>query len=111
MFLATGLAGSQSVHKTQLLELSQAILRGCKLKPRQCFGTYSHGNYACVIGAAEAGGFIGSEAYSFLGSYYSAGCPACADLLGRSFGELLIHLNDSHEWSRERIAHFVESLG
>jgi hypothetical protein len=113
MFQANNLAGSQGLAKPEfkLLQLSQAIMRGCKLKPFQCFGTYSRGRHtACVIGAAEAGGFIGADAYAFLGEPYYDRCPDCASYLGSTFGELLIHLNDCHEWRRERIAQFVETL-
>lgn len=37
-------------------------------------------------------------------------CPACTTTYTRPLGDVIIHLNDNHKWSREQIADWLETL-
>lgn len=114
-----------------MIKLSQAIREGAKIRP-QCFSEYFLKNddgvlCSCALGAAyetfhgiildlhkmpdpfeiiaEFG--IDHEQYIYL-------CPHCCDFgfeSGKSMQDLIIHLSDYHNWTREQIADHVESLG
>ena len=45
-----------------------------------------------------------------LSSPVPSGCPACLATQGFSVIQLIIHLNDHHKWTRERIADWLDSL-
>jgi hypothetical protein len=105
------------------MKLSQAILAGCKRR-KQTTNTLFRRKaldgsvYSCALGAAYEGvtGEIcwNSLAYDRLSKTFpilskQARCPVreCSEARGESFHTLdciIIHLNDSHGWSRERIA-------
>ena len=80
-------------------EFAEAIRRGCKIAPIQCFGHYTEGKgTACAIQAGvEAGG-----SYRAL----CVPCPQC----GSTEMDTIPHLNDSHRWTRERIADWLDTL-
>lgn len=46
----------------------------------------------------------------FPGLDHMLDCPACDDTTGWSLTNTIIHLNDDHEWTRERIADWLETL-
>jgi hypothetical protein len=119
------------------MKLSEAIRIGAKKRP-QCFTVlFLHPTdpmnksgviQSCALGAGlEGAGIINPEELQYpcdpewkadvftgMGSYKERGsgyfrCPIC-DFEDDSL-ELTIHLNDAHEWSRERIADWLESIG
>lgn len=91
-------------------ELAEAIREGCRMRPVQCFGELIDGPYsACAIGAA----------LSALGSFEQIidqprgediVCPACATPSPEFGLTPIAHLNDDHEWKRERIADWLDTL-
>src|SRR6476646_3622342 len=104
-----------------MMKLSEAIRLGAMLRP-QAFGfAFSKGG-SCALGAAqEAMGIKSSSFRCFEESpwypifrYFiaiQAQCPACGLKVTDSFSVFLIpHLNDTHRWSREQIADWLETL-
>lgn len=116
------------------MDYQTAVLEGCKLYPEQAFHHWftlslcktSHTTLirACVNGAALAG-LIGEAAYSDSAPWNSlkeafpvlgrkSFCPVCppeaSNRHDRLVSDLTVHLNDTHKWSRERIAQFVADL-
>jgi hypothetical protein len=99
-------------------DLAEAILHGVVGRPEQAFGEYFHGHRAsCALGAAydgmyvlprEAGGLrpIHLERLFDCLEYTLRSCPeGCKKRL--ALGSMILHLNDDHHWTRERIAQWV----
>jgi len=87
------------------IPISEAILVGCELAPKQTFGKYYGGDgpesgRACVAGAMYLGlGFSPYSEHDNLDLRYA--CPVCKK---RGATSIIVHLNDAHRWSRQRIA-------
>ena len=97
------------------MKLSEAIRLGSMLDP-QGFGTYStvrNGRTAtCALGAASKAMFGDADTFALahipiLDEY--AQCPQCFTI-DRVFEISADHLNDTHRWTRERIADWVETI-
>lgn len=95
------------------MRLSEAIRLGAMMKP-QCYFDFWLGGGSCAMGAAlDAVGVtefdLAAQATElpliFIGPVT---CPACG-VVG-NIGAMMMHLNDSHRWTRERIADWVESI-
>lgn len=99
-------------------QLAQAILMGARKRP-QSFGHYfDKQGGSCALGAAYEGFGIRlprvadwvvprhiEEIFPCLDDLFVK-CPAgCGERT--SLGELLVHLNDDHRWTREAIADWV----
>jgi hypothetical protein len=105
--------------------LSDAILDGARLRPQGFDSLVDEAGRTCALGAAvhavtgttnESLSPLPKHLTSFLDT--SSPCPieACHQRHNvLSLGFLITHLNDHHDWTRERIAGFVatveESLG
>jgi hypothetical protein len=86
-------------------KLAEAIRKGCKLRPVQCFGSFTEGrDSACALYAARLGGgsFPRHPILKEIG-----GCPVCRE---GSYDNVLPHLNDIHRMTREKIADFLDTL-
>jgi hypothetical protein len=83
------------------MKLSEAILKGCEMTPKQAFGDMgTRGKATCAVAAAlEGAGF--EQGYS---PYRAFGLD---DVL---FDEV-VELNDRKRWSRERIASWLAEKG
>jgi len=101
-------------------DLADAILMGSRRRPEQLYGGYFEGTgRSDAFGAAyegvyrlpaDATGIRPKSIYKFFACLDNAvhRCPAgCRKQL--LLDSLLIHLNDDHRWSRERIAEWVAS--
>ena len=99
-------------------ELAAAILHGVVGRPEQAFGSYFEGRRAsCALGAAyegmyllprEAGGVrpVHLERLFDCLEYTLRNCPeGCKKRL--TLAAMILHLNDDHHWTRERIAEWV----
>jgi hypothetical protein len=99
-------------------ELGRAILAGAKRRPDQAFGDYYRGrNSSCALGAAYEGIYRLPDAADGvrpqrLDRFFDClegvvrRCPeGCKKKL--PLGALIVHLNDEHHWSRERIAGWI----
>lgn len=101
------------------MRLSEAIRLGSMLKP-QGFAHYQTNGGSCAFGAAmDACGVEASLQNGMLDtaleamfplSVVQAKCPACETFPWGDAASVIIHLNDDHEWSREAIADWVESV-
>lgn len=115
------------------MRLSEAIRLGAMLKP-QAFGTWYDGEGTCATGAAlEAMGFLDTNLLSAFPSRdeeekvfsaYAASVAfrehnailknkkcACLECGSVAFvGAMIVHLNNKHRWTRERIADWVETI-
>ena len=101
------------------LKLSEAIQLGAMLAP-QGFERYKEDGRTCALGAAcEA--IAGSPldvASRWPFCKQQTRCPACSwwfllfvFTLGRTSVErVIVHLNDDHRWTRERIADWVAAI-
>jgi len=98
------------------MKLSEAIRRGCKVKPVQCHGQYyGAGDAACALGAACSGaGFNIAfdlitvtliSQWPFLWPVQYIGTTALA------FAVTIADMNDELHYTREEIADFVEMHG
>src|ERR1051325_2910153 len=91
---------------------SEAIREGAKLRP-QAFNEYYIDGGSCAVGAAaEAMGFDKVrmvEAENAFAYMQAAGvdCPACKRI--NSLLGVCTHLNDTHRWTREQIADWLET--
>lgn len=101
------------------MRLSEAIRLGAMLKP-QAFGDYFNSVGTCALGAAcEAAGVsceaIGDYERQFL-AVFAEPCPACGvrpdtgNKYTSGFCNTVLHLNDTHRWTREQIADWVETI-
>jgi len=103
--------------RADALELAEAILEGARQRP-QGFGDYfSFDGRSCALGAAFEGihrlpkndvGGVKPHLERFFDclEYVTRRCPeGCRKKL--PLGAMIVHLNDDHLWTRERIAHWV----
>jgi len=101
-------------------ELAEAILDGTAHRPDQAFGHYYEGRRAsCALGAAYEGMYrLPSEAEGIRPRHLERlfdclehtlrTCPeGCRKRL--PLGAIILHLNDDHHWTRERIAQWITS--
>ena len=100
------------------IELADAIRFGAKRRPDQAFGEYYAGRRAsCALGAAYEGLFRLPEEVGQLHPKRLERLFDCLEGTIRScpegckkrliLGAIIIHLNDDHQWDRERIANWV----
>ena len=109
------------------MRTSEAIIRGCEVCPRKATSYYIRegDSYvsACVLGAAAIG-MLGLEGVSLnelrrkaseirVSLEQQALCPeGCSfGTVSVTVGTIMVHLNDSHDWSRERIAEWLKERG
>lgn len=103
------------------MKLSKAIREGAKLRPQGINFMFNQGR-SCALGAALEG--IGLPYYEFkysakdavdrfpvLAPFNSMPCPAvrCNETKPALY-RIIAHLNDDHQWAREAIADWVESI-
>lgn len=105
------------------MKLSEAIRIGAAMAP-QHFGNFINKDGAtCALGAAlqaiGRSGHVYSELWHPNGSFTKtlnetdkALCPVCHKkrLEDNNWHSVISHLNDTHRWSREAIADWVESI-
>ena len=101
------------------MTLSEAIRLGAMLHP-QCFGQgrlYDNEGYVratCAISAAQLAGFDTTDLDSETELDRTFPCPCPAENKCRRgpfvLSSIVRHLNDTHRWTRERIADYVETL-
>jgi hypothetical protein len=94
-----------------LLSLSTAMRLGSLLHPQQFRSRWdaAHERTCALQAAADGAGveyFRMLKAFPVLGIH--AVCPACA--CEAQLNYIITHLNDHHEWTRERIADFVQTF-
>lgn len=120
------------------MDYKTAVLEGCKLSPMQIGGQlfqvtstsqrliaripWKRNVHSCVNGAALIGFYqdVGKarhdispyhtlrETFPILST--SAACPVRPCSLHMSVLNATVHLNDSHDWTREAIAEWVDTL-
>jgi hypothetical protein len=99
-------------------ELAAAIRFGAKRRPEQAFGEYYHGRRAsCALGAAYEGiyrlpeevGKVRPQRLDRLFDCLEGTIRRCPEGCKKSLilAAMIIHLNDGHQWDRERIAAWV----
>lgn len=105
------------------MRLYQAMLEGSK-RTYQAFGTWHDGDGGtCAMGAVMTGlGYVINahdwyEAFKRMQSEFpelmnDASCPECgpiASMWGKvpTLMDVIMHLNDRHKWSRQRIAEWL----
>ncbi|HSL23803.1 MAG TPA: hypothetical protein VK886_19880 [Vicinamibacterales bacterium] len=106
-----------AVHDDEV-ELAKAILTGANRRPLQSFGEYfGPEGGSCALGAAYEGILLLPRhvehfrpkvwrLFSILEDV-SRSCPeGCRKHI--PIGALIVHLNDDHHWSRERIAAWLQ---
>ena len=118
----------------KITKLSQAIRLGATFRP-QCYGHMFHDGSSCALGAAaeavgakpdDGGSSVQDEAdepfdspWSMLRVRFSEQLDARAtdneaiSGVGSSVGvqRMIVFLNDSARWTRERIAQYLEDMG
>lgn len=105
-------------------ELASAIRAGAVRRPEQAFGDYFVGRRAsCALGAAYEGMYrladdmSGRRPTNDLVTFFDClegpihGCPVDGCRKRLMLSAMIVHLNDHHEWSRERIADWLEENG
>jgi hypothetical protein len=100
-------------------ELSEAILEGARRRPDQSFGAYFEGTgRSDALGSAyegiyrlpnDATGIRPKGIYKFFNCLDDSirRCPVEGCIKQHLLDSMLIHLNDDHQWTRERIAAWV----
>ena len=101
------------------VKLSEAIRLGAMLKP-QAFGDYWADGGSCAIGAAcDAAGVMLADIHYFESGFealFRQACPACGvtpddkHTCHAGFCNTVVHLNDTHRWTREQIADWVATI-
>lgn len=101
---------------TPPMPLSEAIMRGCKILPKQAFGVFlNEPGSGCALAAANVG--LGKQindtyVFDFYRCLHSMCCPACeSDNEPYDLTALVGHLNDYHRWPREKIADRLAKKG
>jgi len=101
-------------------ELAAAISLGVSRRPEQAFGNYFKGSRAsCALGAAYEGMYrLPEEAGQILPKRLERlfdclegtirACPEEGCHKRLILAAVIVHLNDDHQWSREKIAAWVE---
>lgn len=97
------------------MRLSEAIRLGAMLKP-QHFGSLrsDDGVATCALGAAEEAS--GERWQVWYGQHpaclQDTACPACTYVPRFDLNQepTIAHLNDTHRWTREQIADWVETI-
>jgi len=101
-------------------ELAEAMSLGVSRRPEQAFGNYFRGSRAsCALGAAYEGMYrLPAEAGQILPKRLERlfdclegtirACPEAGCHKRLILAAVIVHLNDDHQWSRERIAAWVE---
>jgi hypothetical protein len=98
------------------MKLSEAIRDGAKRR-RQVYGVGSKDEGSCALGAAReamTGTWFGNSCViTWAGMTFphfpnQQPCPACG--IEKSFPGVVAHINDHHQWSREAIAEWVETI-
>lgn len=114
------------IKKGKWSALANAIRKGCKLIPKQCYGYFSeHEQWrtflctkgkvlpdsVCAMGAAMIGGYkiFGKFSAPTMEQGYNK-CPECLYNLKETDNALIPHLNDIHHWTREHIADWLDTL-
>ena len=105
-------------------ELASAIRAGASRRPDQAFGDYFVGSRAsCALGAAYEGMYrlandmSGQRPTRDLTSFFDClegtirACPIEGCKKRLILSAMIVHLNDHHEWSREKIADWLEESG
>jgi hypothetical protein len=100
------------------IELADAILAGASRRKQQSFGSYfGPEGGSCALGAAFEGIYVlphdvhdtvprRLDRFFHCLDETSRRCPVgCAKRI--PIAALIVHLNDDHEWSRERIARWL----
>lgn len=109
-------AANPAVKEHKYHRLAEAIRRGAKLRPKQCFGAFYdlENGASCALGAAMDGAAIQhSDAFKQI---YGSGVLNCKfqelrDVVqGESLGWLIQAHNDRDAWTREQIADWLETL-
>jgi hypothetical protein len=114
--------GNKQVENGKTLKLSEAMREGAKLRPQGAHLLFSKGR-SCALGAALEGiGLEYSETAHSLGTvrrkfsilrapkFCPCPVPNCEDYKDNSLTTIVGHLNDDHEWTRERIADWLETI-
>ena len=98
------------------MKLSEAISLGSTMHP-QGFGHYQLDGKTCAMGAAACAVSIHVDYDEEIVKPWPwlsipAECPVCAvnDSDGQDFLWVIIHLNDEHMWTREKIAAWVATI-
>jgi hypothetical protein len=98
-------------------QLAAAILTGAQRRPRQSFGSYYGPGSSCALGAAYEGIYLlpddtveavprRMDRFFHCLENVSRRCPAgCRKQI--PIGAMIVHLNDDHLWSRERVARWL----
>lgn len=96
------------------MRFSEAIRLGALLGPQIHGSLLDESNQGtCALGsAALALGIMGKGWPEPLGEFLDTfqRCPVCEPTLHGWLRNIIAHLNDSHNWTRERIAGFVQSI-
>lgn len=108
---------------TSKMKLSESIRLGALIRP-QAFGhTFVEGKSCALAAALEASGvkpedLVATFAVSpwhlwDISSNKSVGqvsCPLCGEAFQVGVVSMVVHLNDDHKWTREKIADWVEGI-
>jgi hypothetical protein len=113
MIDTTTLPETRPAEPTTPIRPSEAIRLGCLIAPVQAFGGLGKREVggvqtACVLMAIDLAS-NGSLATFQMFAVAQMVCPECEQ--ANSGGRVMVHLNDDHRWSRERIADWLEGLG
>lgn len=108
---------SAASYRDEADELAQAIMTGVSRRPVQSFGEYFGENGGSdALGAAYEGIFmLPRDVRGFhprvwrLFDFLESTSRRCPDGCGKHLpiAAQMVHLNDDHQWSRERIAEWV----
>lgn len=96
------------------MRLSEAIRLGSMMKP-QCFRGFHRDGGSCAIGAAADAIGISTDRWALRAAFpllaeVNVVCPACGRNQMTLHVGMIPHLNDFHNWTRERIADWVETI-
>lgn len=99
--------------KISPLRLSEAIRIG-SMVTEQAFGSFGNQEKTCGIGAAQVAFGETPSGHGplaiLLTERLSIPCPDCV-YTPVSVGSYIIHLNDDHQWPRQKIADSLEEYG
>lgn len=101
------------MNENQLRQYWEMQLKGFKAKHKIAGDSWQtiDGNFGYTPFHQDVGTIVQNNLHKLIpGLRATVKCPACAEIHKDSLSKMIIHLNDTYKWSRNKVADWIESL-